>query len=229
LVVSFKASASGYGLRIGALTVLLVSLTCPAHAEEKSSREREALRRTQQSLRQTQEERDALAGEKATLAQDKDKLSSALQQTSAKVKGAESRAAAARARIDQVEASLKDKDKALAESQAREADLQARLTQAQAAMAEKTALTSTLTGMLKAAKAEQTILAAQNKALYDTGLALIDLYRSDSPSAWVKTADTALGLREVRVENLAEAFRTKLDAARYNAPSTAAQAPATAP
>jgi chromosome segregation ATPase len=186
-----------------------------AHAEDKASREREALRRAQQSLRQTQEERDALAGEKATLAQDKDKLSSELQQTSAKVKGAESRANAARARADQLESALKDKEKALADAQAHEAELQTRLAQAQTALAEKVALNTTLAGMLKSAKTEQTALIAQNKALYDTGLALIDLYRSDSPSAWLKTADAPLGLREVRVENLAEAFRTKLDAARY--------------
>ena len=193
-----------------------LSLVAPvAHAEEKASREREALRRAQQSLRQTQEERDTLAGEKATLAQDKDKLSSELQQTSAKVKGAESRAAAARARIDQLESSLKDKDKVLAESQAREADLQALLTKTQSALAEKAALTSTLTGMLKTARTEQNTLTAQNQALYETGLALIDLYRSDSPSAWLKSVDVPLGLREVRVENLAEAFRTKLEAARY--------------
>ena len=214
--------------RIGIAVSLLCALTLAApfaHAEEKATREREALRRAQQSLRQTQEERDALAGEKTSLAQAKDKLSSELQQTSAKVKGAESRAAAARARIDQLESSQKDKDKALADAQAREADLQARLTQAQSALAEKAALTTTLTGMLKAAKAEQTTLTAQNQALYDTGLALIDLYRSDSPSAWLKTADVPLGLREVRVENLAEAFRTKLDAARYK---TVDSTPATA-
>ncbi|MGC4061281.1 MAG: hypothetical protein QM749_10725 [Aquabacterium sp.] len=197
------------------LAVLCALSAPPAHAEDKANREREALRRAQQSLRQTQEERDTLAGEKATLAQDNGKLSSELQQTSAKVKGAESRASAARARVDQLASSLKDKDKALAEAQAREADLQAKLTQTQAAYAEKAALTNTLAGMLKSAKTEQTTLTAQNKALYDTGLALIDLYRSDSPSAWLKTADAPLGLREVRVENLAEAFRTRLDAARY--------------
>jgi len=207
------------------LCALLLSAT-PAHAEDKASREREALRRAQQSLRQTQEERDTLANDKASLAQDKDKLASELQQTSAKVKGAESRAAAARARIDQIEAALKDKDKALADAQTREADLQARLTQTQATLAEKAALTNTLTGMLKAAKLEQTTLRAQNQALYDTGLALIDLYRSDSPSAWLKTADAPFGLREVRVENLAEAFRTRLDAARYKTADSAPAAPA---
>lgn len=194
---------------------LLMALALPAHAEDKGNREREALRRTQQSLRQAQQEREALEGEKANLAQAKDQLSGELKQTSAKVKGAEVKAAQARARADQLEASLRDKDKALSEAQTREADLQARLTQSQSALAEKARLAESLTLMLKTSTADVRNLKAQNEALYANGRALIDLYRSDSPSAWLKGADVPLGLREVRVENLAEVMRSRLDEARY--------------
>lgn len=196
------------------LTCASLSASPLAHAEDKGSREREALRRVQQSLRQTQEERDALAGEKANLAQAKDQLASELQQTASKVKGAESKAAAARSRIAQLEDALKDKDKALAEAQAREADLQNKLQQTQGVVIDKARLTDSLTVMLKRSTQAQANLSAQNAALYETGRALIDLYRSDSPSSWLKGLDVPLGLREVRVENLAEAFRAKLDAAR---------------
>lgn len=187
----------------------------PAHAEEKGNREREALRRTQQSLRQAQAEREALEGEKASLAQAKDQLAGELKQTSSKIKGAEAKAAQASAKASQLESQLKAKDQALTESQAREADLQAQLTKAQAVLSDKIRLTETLSSMLKANTAELKQARAQNEAMYYTGRALIDLYRSDSPPAWLKGTDVPLGMREVRVENLAEVFRSRLDDARY--------------
>lgn len=205
------------------LAISLVSL--PAQAEDKGNREREALRRTQQSLRQTQQERDALEGEKASLAQAKDQLSGELKQTAAKIKGAEAKAVQARAKVEQLEASLRDKDKALADAQAREADLQARLNQAQASLTDKSRLADSLTAMLRASTQEQRNLKSQNAALYETGRALIDLYRSDSPSAWLKGADVPLGFRDVRVENLSEAFRSRLDDARYKEMPLAADEP----
>lgn len=198
-----------------ALILGLAVISLPAQAEDKGNREREALRRTQQSLRQTQQERDALEGEKASLAQAKDQLSGELKQTAAKVKGAEAKAAQARVKIEQLEASLRDKDKALADAQTREAELQTRMSQMQASLSDKTRLADSLAAMLKASTQEQRNLKSQNAALYDTGRALIDLYRSDSPSAWLKGADVPLGFRDVRVENLAEAFRSRLDDARY--------------
>lgn len=215
--MTFLLTQTIRGLSAAAATaMLLAAVSCGAHAEDnKASREREALRRAQQSLRQTQEERDTLATEKASLTQAKDQLDSALKQTSSKVKGAESRAAASQARLQQIEAALKERDKLLAESQAREADLQAKLAQAQTVASQKAALVGSLTSLLQASKTEQTNLQAQNQSLYDTGLAMIDLYRSESPSAWLQKADAPLGLRGVRIENLAETFQTRLEAARY--------------
>lgn len=210
---------------------LLALAIGPAQAQDKASREREALRRAQQSLRQTQEERDALASEKASLAQAKDQLDGELKQTSAKVKGAESKAAAERARAAQFETSLKAKDQALAAAQAREAELGERLGKSEATLAEKTRLLENVRGMLERSTQSQQTLEAQNHALYATGLSLVDVVKSQSPSAWLKTSDGLLGFQGVRAENLAERFRTKLDEARYSskkeAPATAAGTAAT--
>lgn len=197
--------------------VLMAASLSTAHAEDKPSREREALRRAQQSLRQTQEERDALAGEKATLAQAKDKAEGELKQTSAKVKGAESKAAALRAKAEQLEASLHSKDEALAAAQQRESELQAQLSKTQAELAEKARTLASVTSLLSASTQDRQSLLSQNKALYATGLDMVSLLRTQSPSEWQRAKDALLGLSAVKAENLAEAFRTRLDDANFNA------------
>lgn len=209
------------------VVTLLAAMTLPAQAEEKSSREREALRRAQQSLRQTQEERDALAGEKAMLAQAKDKAEGELKLTAAKVKGAESKAAAARARAEQLEAALKSKDDALVAAQQRESELQDQLHKVQAELAEKTRVASSLSNLLAASTQERQVLLMQNKALYATGLDMVSLLRTQSPSEWQRARDALLGMQAVKAENLAEAFRTRLDDANYNAAPAPAAGPST--
>lgn len=209
------------------VVTLLAAMTLPAQAEEKSNREREALRRAQQSLRQTQEERDALAGEKATLAQAKDKAEGELKLTAAKVKGAESKAAAARVRAEQLEASLKSKDEALVAAQQRESELQDQLHKVQAELADKTRLASSLSNLLAASTQERQVLLMQNKALYATGLDMVSLLRTQSPSEWQRARDALLGMQAVKAENLAEAFRTRLDDANYNAAPAPAAGPST--
>jgi len=215
-----------WGRALSALACAVLAMH-GAHADDgKAGREREALRRTQQSLRQTQQERDALAGEKASLAQAKDQLSDELKQTAAKVKGAQAREASARVRQDQLEASLRSKDEALLAAQTREAALQSDLAQLQASLADKTRTLASVTSLLGTATLERQTLQSQNQALYNTGLQLVDLYRSQSPSAWLKGKDALLGFHGVQVENLAEAFRTRLDEARYNALTSGATASA---
>jgi hypothetical protein len=214
-------------LPLGGLILSFAVLVCglgPAHAQDKGSREREALRRAQQSLRQTQEERDVLASEKASLTQAKDQLDGELKQTSAKVKGAESKAAAERARSTQLESTLRQKDEALQAAQAREAALADKLGKAEAGLAEKTRLLENVSGLLARTAQSKATLEAQNSALYTTGLELVDLVRSQSPSAWLKARDGMLGFQGVKVENLAESFRTKLDVARYDKKEAAASA-----
>lgn len=210
------------------LLSLMMSLLAAtaAHAQDKPSREREALRRAQQSLRQTQEERDALAGEKAAMSQAKDKAESELKQTSAKVKGAESKAAALRAKADQLEASLQNKDEALNAALQRESELQAQLQKVQAELADKARTLASVASMLTASTQDRQTLLAQNKALYATGLDMVSLLRTQSPSEWQRAKDAMLGLSAVKAENVAEAFRTRLDDANFNAQPAAGAAPA---
>jgi len=193
---------------------LAALLTLPAHAEP-GGREREALRRAQQSLRQAQQERDAIVGEKAALTQDKTKLEGELKQTAAKVRGAEAQAAGLKARVAQLEASVADQQKAVAEGQGREAALAEQLAKLQAQLADQVRVAAAVQTLLAERTREGQTLKAQNQALYQAGLDAIELYRAKSPSAFLEAHEKLLGWDTVKVENVAEALRDKLDDARY--------------
>lgn len=193
---------------------LAALLALPAHAEP-GSREREALRRAQQSLRQAQQERDAIVGEKAALSQDKTKLEGELKQTAAKVRGAEAQAASLKARVAQLEASVAEQQKAVAEGQGREAALAEQLNQLQVKLADQVRVAATMQALLAERTREGQTLKAQNQALYQAGLDAIELYRAKSPAAFLEAHEKLLGWDTVKVENVAEALRDKLDDARY--------------
>lgn len=214
------------GQRPALALITLALLASSAQADDKAGREREALRRAQQSLRETLAERDALAGEKAGLQQARDKAEEALKETASRVRGAEARAQATRVRLDQAEAALKAKEEALVAAQQREAALQAQLQQTQAALQGQQRTASTVSAMLAERTKENQLLLQQNKTLYRIGLDLVDVVRTQSPSAWLKARDGLLGFKRVEADNLAEGFRTLLDEARYNPAAQTAAAPA---
>lgn len=193
-------------------------------AQEKPSREREALRRVQQSLRQAQQERDAIVGEKAALATDKSKLEGELKQVAAKVRGAESQAAGLKARVAQLEASLAEQQKAVAEGQAREAALAEQVRVTEAKLAEQVRVVSSVQALLAERTREAQTLNAQNQAMYKAGLDAIDLYRAQSPAGFLQSRDKLLGWENVKVENVAETLRDRMDEARYKALPTEATA-----
>jgi chromosome segregation ATPase len=203
--------------------VALLMATSLAHAEP-SSREREALRRAQQSLRQAQEEREAIVGEKAALATDKTKLEGELKQVAAKVRGAESQAAGLKARVAQLEASLAEQQKAVADGQSREAALGEQIKQTEAKLAEQVRVVGTVQALLAERTREAQTLSLQNQAMYKAGLDAIELYRAQSPSAFLQARDKLLGWENVKVENVAETLRDRMDDARYKALPTEATA-----
>ncbi len=209
----------------GAVTALALCMLCvQAWSAESGNREREALRRAQQSLRQAQEERDAVVDEKGVLTQDKAKLAGELKQVAAKVRGAESQAASQRAKALQLEADVARQQAELAQAQARETQLTAQLTQALAKQAEQARLLTVVQGMLIDRTRESQTLQAQNQALYTASIDAINVYRSQSPSAWLQASDQLLGYRGVRVENISEVLRDRVEAARFKALPTEATA-----
>jgi chromosome segregation ATPase len=196
------------------MCVALLMAASLAHAEP-STREREALRRAQQSLRAAQEEREAIVGEKAALATDKTKLEGELKQVAAKVRGAESQAAGLKARVAQLEASLAEQQKAVADGQSRELALAEQLKQGEGKLAEQVRVVATVQALLAERTREAQTLSAQNQAMYKAGLEAIELYRAQSPSAFLQARDKVLGWESVKLENVAETLRDRMDDARY--------------
>jgi chromosome segregation ATPase len=211
MVQPFKQNFLGRAATALAMVAVLHSL---AHAEP-STREREALRRAQQSLRAAQEEREAIVGEKAALATDKTKLEGELKQVAAKVRGAESQAAGLKARVAQLEASLAEQQKAVADGQSRELALAEQLKQGEGKLAEQVRVVATVQALLAERTREAQTLSAQNQAMYKAGLEAIELYRAQSPSAFLQARDKVLGWESVKLENVAETLRDRMDDARY--------------
>lgn len=202
-------------VRQSLLYAVLLTSSLYAIAGDTGNREREALRRTQQSLRQAQSELESVSGEKAALSEEKSKLEGVLKQVQSKASNAASQAALLRSKAAQLEADLAAQKAALAASQARELALTEQLRQTEVRLAEQTHVTASVQKMLAERTRDIQTLAEQNQALYATGLDLIDLYRTQSPSVWLKARDQVLGYNTVKVENLAETMRDKLDAARF--------------
>lgn len=198
------------GLLMAGLAAML-----PAQAQpERASREREALRRAQQALRDAQAEnamlqqaRSALTAEKDTIAADKARAEAELSRSRARAAQLD----AARQQVERVQGEMAElraqRDTALARIE----DLQAQL------QASKSTVAS-LRALLERATATQALLEQRNRALYDVGLAAIELYRSrDAAATWARR-EPLLGLGQVKVENAAEALRDRLEAARHLTP-----------
>jgi septal ring factor EnvC (AmiA/AmiB activator) len=213
------------------MTVVRQSLLCAvllfsslhALAGDANNREKEALHRTQQSLRQAQSELETVSGEKAALSQEKSKLEGVLKQVESKASNAASQAASLRSRAARLESDLAEQKAALAAAQAREAALTELLRQTEVRLAEQAQVTASVQKMLAERTRDAQTLSVQNQALYATGLDLIDLYRTQSPSTWLKARDQILGYNTVKVENLAEAMRDRLEAARFKPLTTGSE------
>lgn len=195
-----------------ALTALLgLTLLVPAHAQEKSSREKQALQRAQQALREAQAERDDLQTKQAALTAEKTSLEAEKTKLSGEVKklgSVQAQARAAQAKVAELEASSAKLQEQLAQAQAQNAEMNAKLAEAQTRL-------RVVAGMLASSTQAQATLEQRNSQLYQVGLAAIALYRSKTPAdTWSQKA-SLLGLGEVQMENAAEAMRTKLDNARY--------------
>jgi septal ring factor EnvC (AmiA/AmiB activator) len=208
-------------------TVMLLGAV-PAAAQDnagRAAREREALRRTQAALKQSQEQQAALAREKAELssqlASQRDSQGASLRRTQSQLNAAQSEAAKTRAELARVSAELAAlRGQAEVDSQAAQArtqELVTRLDDAARVAAERTRTAASLTALLE--RATQTLAAAEksNREMHAYGLQLIDEVRGRASTDASAAADPVLGLRQVRIENRAEALRDGLDALKLPA------------
>lgn len=204
------------------LALCLAGLTVSALAQDKPSREREALRRAQQALRSAQEESATLQRDKAALAAEKDallkekaSLGAEQQRTAGRVAAAQVQLRDAQARVTQLGAELEALQAQLTSVKEEQIRTVAELNDAQGKV-------KVLRTLLEASQQKQRVLEARNKQLYDTGVAVVEMYRSRKPSETAAQQAGVLGFNLVDIENISERWMDRLEAARHLEPVTPA-------
>lgn len=198
------------------LLVLVLALHgSAAMAQDKPSREREALRRVQQALRSAQEETAALqrdkvqlAAEKEAISGDKNRLDQALRLSASKASAAAAQVSSAHARATQAEASLAAARQELGAQQEQIAGLTRQLQEQQQTLIAVREL------LQRQVQARQ-VLEARNAQLYNIGAAAIEMYRSARPAETLARQEPLVGIGAVRIDNVAEVWLDRLEQARY--------------
>ncbi len=207
--------------------VVCVCLVAPAQAQDdkRATREREALRRTQQALRTAQEQQSTLLREKAALAAEKDKLDQAAKRNGAQLGAAQSMAnrsrnelAQARVELDTLRTELETLRKTSTTQQqllqTRSDEQAQQLQQAQRLLAERVQALSAVARLLESSTRSLADAEAKNRQLYTIGLTLVDEHRGRNPDGSSSLVDPFFGLKQVQLEDRAEALRSELDALR---------------
>lgn len=214
----------GLTIIAGILCVLLAT-SASAQDDKRATREREALRRTQQALRSAQEQQTTLQREKAALAAEKEKLNEAVQRNGAQLGAAQAQAGRSRSELAQARAELEQSRSELEtlrkSSTTQQQSLQThgdelaqQLQQTQRLLAERSQALSSVAVLLERSTLALTDAEAKNRQLYGIGLKLIDDYRGKGNDGGLAVRDPFFGLKQVQLEDRAEALRSELDALR---------------
>ena len=208
------------------LAVLLsMAMLSPAHAADKKSREREALRRMQQQLSQVKGQVGTLEQEKAKLVEDLDKVQ-------ASSKAVESEAARLQGEVKASKRQQISATKELTLLKEKLATTEQRLSETQKTLAETTTKLAETTRTLQQTDTEKRSLEAvkvrnegdltscerKNVALYQVGRSLMDRFEKKSCGEILAQKDPFTGLKGVETENLLEEYRDKLDEQKWIKP-----------
>ena len=198
-----------------AAVVGLMATTAEVHANDKGQREKEALRRVQQALRTAQSEAATLQQEKSTLTQDKERLAQekvrldqAVLQTASRMNAALS---STRAASEQAELANARVAELTAQNQTIQTAKDALANQLREAQATVTSLRDLLTQ----STAKHQVLVKRNQQLFEVGRSAVELYRSRDPQLTLADQSADLGSGVVRIENIAEIWLDRLEAARW--------------
>lgn len=208
----------GLSTRLCLLSMVFMLVTASDVAwaqQDKSAREREALRRTQQALRAAQQETatlqqqaQTLGAEKSRLLDEKQALDATARQRASQVAGAQAQARQAQARVQQLEDELSVVRAELTAAQGKST--------AQAAeLADQSRLVAALRTRLERATQAATVLEKRNGELYQVGRDAIELYRSQRPKETLARSEPFFGIGHVTLDNVAERWRDRLEAARW--------------
>jgi ribosomal protein L32 len=206
-------------LKRGLLLACCAGLCAVAQAQDaKVSKEREALRRSQTALKAAQEQQSSLTAEKAKL--EKDKLQAEQDAGKAKLVAA---GQAAKLKLLEQQTQKLQADLQAAEAaksaletggQAREKELQQQLLAARRESAERQQAVQVTAGLLERSTLALQDAEAKNRKLHAIGEEAIKRYLSRSPSEITGIGDPLFGFNDIRLENVAEELRGKMEAQR---------------
>ncbi len=202
-------------LIITALVAVLCASAARAEDSALDNRMRQQLQSTVQQLRELQDSQASLQAQKAAAEQERDALK-------AKVgSGARPKVNAAAARRDAH--TIADLRAQLAQAKADSAQLIDRAAQAEAELAKTRDLyaRATKAGRQLTGERDQTrstlgVCVAKNDQLYKTGREILDAYAHVGFGTVMGKKEPFLGLERVKLENLAQDHRDRLDAGRFD-------------
>ncbi|MFN0040752.1 MAG: hypothetical protein ACKVP2_14670 [Burkholderiales bacterium] len=197
----------------------------PAQQEQEDKRAKEALRRLQSQQREFNEEKERLEQEKTKLEKDLSGREGDLKQLKSRIDKAESGTRRTEAELKQKSAELERKSSELQAAGTRLAQEQEKTRLLQLELAKRVE-------EIRQRDAERNVLASQagvqreivgrqaqiiqaceekNLALYRVGEELLERYRKKGVMDALKQAEPFTGIEQVRVENLWQEYRDKLD------------------
>lgn len=210
------------------LIFLAVTLTCgPAGAADdaKGGRDKEALRRVQQALRQSQAKLQAVQDERALLQTQHSALEAKAAEAEKELTSTQGQVRSLRAELARSQAEGKRLSGELASlktsSQAEQTALQGRLDDLGRRLTEHQQTLANVTNLLGHSTQALSTAEEKNRQLYAIGRDVIARYHNKGIGEVLAQQEPVFGLREVTLENEAEALRTQIEAQRLVVPTGA--------
>ncbi len=200
-------------------SVLLLAAFAPAQAASKKDPDREALRRVQLQIRQMENDKAVLEQDKASLSmelEDLKKKSNALTSSAASANRSKAALEKDAQKLHEAQAKLSEElerlKKELENSQSAERETRTNLQQ-------ETSLKQRLEANLGARGKLLDKCEANNRALYQYHVELINLAQNRGSLDVLLESEPVLGFKRVQIENLLEQYRDKLDTQKVQATS----------
>lgn len=197
---------------MAALVLASCAIASPGWAQDKGSREKEALRRAQLALRAAQDEVATLQRERAQCATDREaalKDKAEAQKSSGLLASAQAQSRQSQGRVKQLEGELEAVQQQLSEAKAQQTQQAKELGDGQRSL-------RAVRQLLETSEQRQRVLQERNQQLYDTGVAVVEMYRSRKPAETAAQQAVVLGFGLVDVENISEKWLDRLNAARFH-------------
>lgn len=193
------------------LSLSAALLALPAHAADKAGKDQ--TKRVQQQLRKAEQE-------KTQLLQQKTEIEGQLKDSQEKAAEAERRAEAAAQRgsrlIRELGAIKAEKEALASAGKAELAALSAKLAEAERKLAEQRQEKQTLDAAFARQKTALSVCTERNAALHKLGNEVLDHYEQKGCLTSVLQAEPFTQLQRVKIENLIEDYRDKLDASKVD-------------